>query len=95
MVSDQPGVVSVSATADDGDATILTWDEITGTVALRWVGGERERFTLTRETATKVSIREQVGAVEFHVWSRSEGVEGHLVVRVGSYVSISDQVLRG
>ena len=92
---DQTGVVSVSAVADDGDEANLTWDEITGAVALRWVIGDREPLVLTRETATRVSIQEHSGSVEFNVWSRSEGVEGQLVVRVGSHVSVLDQILRG
>ena len=95
VVSDQAGVVSVSATAGDGDTAILTWDEITGTVALRWAAGGRERLNFTRESATRVTIREQVDAIEFHVWSRSEGIDGQLVVRVGKEVSVIDQILRG
>ena len=38
--SDTPGVVSVTAWANDGAVLTLTWDEIAGSVSVRWLEHE-------------------------------------------------------
>lgn len=92
--SDAPGIVSVTAWANDGDVVTVTWDEIAASVGLRRLSGNDERLVLARETASKVSIHEEQREVVFRVWSRSEGVGGHLVVRVGERVAVSDEILQ-
>jgi len=63
------GVVSVRAHSDDGDTVTLTWDEIAGSCTIWWRQGEVRRLRIDRELATKVSIREDHGAVEFRCWT--------------------------
>lgn len=92
--SEQPGVVSLTAWADDGSSVTLTWDEIAGSASIRWLDGDDERLVLERETASKISVREEGGGVHLRVWSRSEGLHGELVVRVGEGVSVRDVLLR-
>lgn len=92
--SAQPWIASVTARADDGSRVTLTWDEIAGSVSVRWVDGDRERLVLERETASKVSVRGSEEGIQMHVWSSSEGVRGELVVRVGEGVAVRDVVLR-
>lgn len=92
--SEQPGVVSLTAWAGDGGSVTLTWDEIAGSVSIRWVDADQERLVLEREAASKISVRTEGGSVQFHVWSRSQGMGGELLVRVGESVSIRDVLLR-
>ncbi|HEX2133546.1 MAG TPA: hypothetical protein VHH15_18535 [Actinophytocola sp.] len=93
-LSDASGVVSVTAWANDGSVVVLTWDEIAGSVSVRCTQGGEERLVIERETASKVSVREEYGRVEFWIWSGAEGLGGQLVVRVGAYVGVSDVLLR-
>ncbi len=92
--SQQPGVVTLVASANDGDTVALTWDEIAGSVTCRWLDREEECLVLYRETASKVSVRDDHGSVQFRVWSRFEGLDGTLVVQVGEHVSLHDTLLR-
>lgn len=89
-----PGVVSVTSWASDGAVVTLTWDEIAGSVSIRWLDAEGERMFLERETASKVSIRDERGQIEFWVWSEAAGLGGQLVVRIGEHVAVSDVLLR-
>lgn len=92
--AEEPGVVSVTSWANDGSVVTLTWDETAGSVQVRWAEAEEERLLVVRETASKVSVRENHGQIEFWVWSDSEGLGGQLVVRVGDRVRVSDALLR-
>ncbi|MFJ4026721.1 hypothetical protein ACIPWF_06165 [Paenarthrobacter sp. NPDC089989] len=92
--SDQPGVVSLIAWANDGSTVTLTWDEIAGSASIRWLYGDEVRLVLERETASKISVRNEVGRLEFRVWSRSEGLSGLLTVQVGEHVAVHDTLLR-
>ncbi|RWW94724.1 MULTISPECIES: hypothetical protein [Paenarthrobacter] len=66
----------------------------------RWVSehplalGDEVRLVLERETPVKVRVRDERGVIEFHVWSRWEGMAGELIVRVGEHVSVHDTLLR-
>lgn len=91
---DEPGVVSVTAWANDGSIVTMTWDEIAGSVHVRWVEAEGDRLVITRETASKVSVRDERGQIEFWIWTESPEVGGQLVVRVGDRVRVSDAILR-
>jgi YD repeat-containing protein len=91
---DTPGVVCVSAHANDGSIVRVTWDELARSVVIRWLEEDRERLTIVRETATKVSIHKEADQILFRIWSQWQGFEGKLVVRVGDQVSISDVMLR-
>jgi hypothetical protein len=90
---DAPGVVAVTAWATDGAAVTLTWDVIARSVSVRWLEAGDERLTLEREAASKVSVREERGQVEFWVWSDTQDLAGQLVVRVGDHVGVSDAIL--
>ncbi len=92
--SDEPGVVSLTAWANDGNSVTLTWDEVAGSASIRWLDGDKERLVLEREAASKISVRDADGSVQFCVWSRSEGMVGELVVGVGEQVSVRDALLR-
>lgn len=92
--SDQPAVVSLTASANDGDTVTLTWDELARSVCIRWLSGDRERLLVTRETASKVSVRDDHGVIQFLVWSRSDGLGGELVVRIADRVSVRDTLLQ-
>ena len=92
--SETTGVVSVTAWANDGSVVTLTWDEIAGSVNVRWLEGGDERLVLERETASKVSVREEDDQVQFWIWSEADGLGGQLVVRVGEHVVVSDALLR-
>lgn len=52
--SGTPGVVAVAARASDGAVVTLTWDEVAGSVSIRWVEAGDERLALEREIASKV-----------------------------------------
>lgn len=91
---DSPWVVSVSTSAGDGDAVMLSWDEIAGSVSFRWLEGAIERLVLEREAASKVSVRREHGHVQFWVWFRADGLSGQLIVDVGERVTVSDAILR-
>jgi hypothetical protein len=91
---DSPGVASVAAISGDGGSVTLTWDEIAGSVSVRWLEGDRERLVLERETASRVAVRGLSSGVQFRVWSESDGVRGELVVSVGERVSVQDSLLR-
>ena len=92
--SDELGVVAVTASAGDGAVVTLTWNEVAGSVSIRWLEAGDERLALEREIATKVSVCEEHGQVEFRVWSEADGLGGQLVVRVGEHVGVSDALLR-
>lgn len=94
VASDEQGVVSVTAWANDGDVVTLTWDVIAGSVNLRWLEGADERLVLERETASKISVREEQGQVQFWIWSDADGLGGQLIVCVGERVTVSDAILR-
>lgn len=91
---DEPGVVSIKAWAGDGDTVTLTWDEVACSAHIRWLDGEGERLVLERETASKVSVRDDQGSIQFRVWTRSNGLASELVVHVGARVSVQDAMLR-
>lgn len=92
--SDQPWVVSLVAWANGGNTVTLTWDETAGSASIRWLNGDEERLVLEREAPVKISVRDKRGVIEFHVWSRWEGMAGELIVRVGQHVSVHDTLLR-
>jgi hypothetical protein len=92
--SDQPGVVSLVAWANDGSTVTLTWDEIAGSASVRWLDGDVVRLALERETPVKISVRDERGVIEFRVWSRWEGLGGELFVQVGEHVAVRDTLLR-
>lgn len=92
--SEEPGVVSVTSWANDGSVVTLTWDETAGSVHVRWAEADEERLVLEREMASKVSVREDRGRIEFWIWSDAGGLGGQLVVRVGDHVGVSDALLR-
>lgn len=89
-----PGIVAVTAWANDGAVATLTWDELASAIRVRWIEGENMRLSLEREFVARLSIREERGAVEFWIWSESEGLGGQLVVRIGDQVTVSDVILR-
>jgi hypothetical protein len=89
----EPGVVAVTAWANDGDAVTVTWDDVAASIHVRWVVGEQDRALIERETSTTVSIRGERGVVEFRIWSEMSGFSGELVVRVGEHVTITDALL--
>ncbi|MFD7077075.1 hypothetical protein ACFV9G_22895 [Nocardioides sp. NPDC059952] len=92
---ESPGVVAVTAWANDGDTVTLTWDEIAGSASVRWIAGEETRLSLERELLSKISVREEAaGRVEFWIWSESPELGGQLIVRVGVRVSVEDALLR-
>ncbi len=92
--SEEAGVVSVTSRANDGSVVTLTWDETAGSVHVRWTEADEERLVVERELASKVSVREDHGRVEFWIWSDAGGLGGQLVVRVGEHVGVSDALLR-
>ena len=92
--SSQPWVVSVIAWANEGSTVKLTWDEIAGSASVRWRDGDDVRLSLERETASKISVRDEHGRIEFRVWSRCEGLDGLLTVQVGEHVTVHDTLLR-
>lgn len=94
VLSDEPGVVSLRAWANDGAVVTLTWDEIARSVHVTWLEATDERMRVEREAASKVSVRETAGQVEFRVWIDGAGLGGQLTVRVGDHVSVSDVLLR-
>jgi hypothetical protein len=53
-VTDAPGVVAVTATANDRDLVTLTWDEIAGSVSVRWLSGSQVRLLVETEPAATV-----------------------------------------
>lgn len=92
--AEEPGVVSVTGWANDGSVVTLTWDETAGSVHVRWTEAGEERLLFEREMASRVSVRENHGQIEFWVWSDAGGLGGRLVVRVGDHVGVSDALLR-
>ena len=94
VAADEPGVVSVTTWANDGSVVTLTWDEMAGSVHLRWTDADEERLVVERESASRVSVRENHGQIEFWVWSDAGGLGGQLVVRVAEHVCVSDALLR-
>lgn len=52
---EQPWIVAVSVSANDGSVVTLTWDEIASSVQVRWSHGLKDRLVLEREAATRVS----------------------------------------
>lgn len=94
VTDEETTVVTVTSRAGDGSTVTLSWNEIARSVHLRWSAAGHSRFIVERETASKVSIREHRGGVEFRVWSASPGVGGQLVVRVDDRVTVEDALLR-
>lgn len=92
--SDEPGVVSLMARANDGAVVVLTWDETARSVFVTWTEADEERLRIERESASKVSVREDRGQLEFWVWTDAGSVGGQLVVRLGEHVGVSDVLLR-
>lgn len=92
--AEQDGVVSLIARANDGSSVKVTWDEIAGSISVRWLEGDDERLVLERETVSRISVRAEAGSVHFRVWSRSEGLRGELAISVGELVSVNDVLLR-
>lgn len=90
----EPGVVSVTASADDGTEVTLVWDEIAASVGVRWELDGDVRGTLSRELLRKVSVREEHGTVELRIWSGPEDFRGELLVTVGEHVVVTDSYLR-
>jgi len=76
--------------AADGSSVILTWDEMAGSTRIGWVDAGHERLVVERGAASKISVRSEGGNAPFHVWSRSQGLGGELVVRAGEAVSVRD-----
>ena len=91
---DEPGVVAVTAHADDGDAVTITWDEFARSVTIRWMTSDVERVRVERELATRVSVIQNKGAIEFRSWMRTSDTGGQFLVRVADRVSLSDAILR-
>ena len=94
VLSDEPGVASVTAWANDGAVVVLTWDEVAGSVLVTWTQDNEERVRIERETASKVSVREDRGQVEFWVWTDAGDLGGQFVVRMGEHVGLSEVLLR-
>lgn len=94
QAAEEPWIVSVSAAAKDGDEVVITWDEISGSVHVRWMNADETRLVLEREIVAKVSIQSDRDGLEFRIWSRSAGVTGELTVRVGAHVAVQDALLR-
>lgn len=92
--TDEAGVVSVTAWANDGAVVTVVWDEIAASVHVRWVEDGVERWTLDRELASKLSVREERGRVEFWIWSGLDGFRGQLVVSVAEQVRVADVFLQ-
>lgn len=92
--TDEPGVVAVTAYARNGDTATLVWDEFARSVTIRWMTAEVENVRLERELATKVSIIQNHGAIEFRAWLRASELAGQVFVRIADKVSISDAILR-
>ena len=92
--AEEPWIVSVSAVAKDGDKVVVTWDEISGSVHVRWINTDETRLVLERDIVTKVSIQSNRDALEFRIWSRSADVTGELTVCVGAHVACHDALLR-
>lgn len=92
--SEESGVVSVTTWANDGSVVTLAWDDTAGSVHVRWTEADEERLVVERETASKVSVREDHGRIEFWIWSGVGGLGGQMVVRVGDHVHVSDTLLR-
>lgn len=93
-VPGEHGVVSLTASANDGSVVTLTWDEVARSVHVRWTAGGEERLVIERETVSRVSVRVESGRVEFWIWSRAGDIGGTLVIRVGEAVHMSDALLR-
>ncbi len=74
--SDQPGVVSLVAWANDGSTVMLTWDEIVGSASIRWLNGDEVRLVLERETPVKVSVRRLVSETNAASLSSTSGLAG-------------------
>jgi len=92
--SDEPGVISVSAWASDSDFVTVSWDEVAGSVSVRWMGGGTARVTIERELVSVVSVGRHDTSVEFRIRSSWGGLGGQLVVTVGEHISVTDTVLR-
>lgn len=92
--SSQSWVVSVIARANDGSTVKVTWDEIAESASVRWLNGDEVRLALERETASKISVRDEHGGMVFRVWTRCEGLDGLLTVQVGEHVTVHDTLLR-
>lgn len=94
VTDEETMVVTVTSRTGDGSTVTLSWDETARSAHLRWSEDGHTRFIVERETASKVSIREQGGGVELRVWSASPGLSGQLLVRVDDRVTVEDALLR-
>lgn len=94
QAAEEPWIVSVSVAAKDGDEVVITWDEISGSVHVRWMNAEETRLVIEREIVSKVSIHRDRDGLEFRIWSRSADVTGELTLRVGAHVAVHDAMLR-
>jgi hypothetical protein len=91
---DEVGVVAIRAYADNADTVTLTWDEIAGSVSIVWNGLEEERLRLFRESASRVTVGQRAGIIDFSVWMTADGLQGKLFISVGRTVTVSDTILR-
>jgi hypothetical protein len=92
--SAEPGVIAVTAAANDGAVVTLTWDEMAASVSVRRVEAGVERMSLDRERASRVSVHRDAGQDELSVWFDGDGIAGRLVVLVGERVRVLDTLLR-
>lgn len=93
---DEPWVRSVSfPTEDQGDVTV-TWDEIAGSVHVRWAAPDGRRVVeVTRETVERVAVTPEGAGHRTTVTSTSDGIAGRLVVTVTpAGVEVDDTLLR-
>lgn len=92
--ADSPGVVTVTAIANDGSTVAVTWDEIASSVHIRCLAEDIERLLMEREGVSKISVRVDHDELQFWIWSIADGLAGELVVRVGRQVHVTDALLR-
>jgi hypothetical protein len=91
---DESGVCSVTAWAGNGDDATVTWDEQARSVHVRWQSDNVARLTIAREMVSKVTIRDTGEHIEFHVWLRSDGLGGELIITIGTHIDVTDTLLR-
>lgn len=94
QVSDQVGVVTLIARANDNDELALTWDITVRSVAILWKDQDGvNRLRIERESITKVSLRTTDQGLEIRVWFASSDVGGQMLVQVNEDVRFSDTIL--
>jgi hypothetical protein len=94
-VGEEPGVVTITARADDGDVVSLAWDEVAASARIRWAADDVDRLVLEREAVSRIAVCQEGGWVDLRVRTRTDALKGELVVRVGDRVAITDVLLRG